>query len=153
MHEKQENTKVIWGSILPAGALSFEEIYQTALKNAPPETGDLVSFVGIVRQTSIHEKKKVIGLEVEGWEEGKKIMNDIALKTYESYDLTLSYIIHLTGYIRVGKPIVYVVLGSEHRNSAFDALRYAVELYKKEAPVWKKEIYDDGSGKWISTRK
>ena len=153
MEKDQLDKKVIWGSILPAGSLSFEEAYKTALKNAPPETGDLVSFVGIVRHTSIYEKKKVMGLEVEGWEEGKKIMHDIAFKTYESYNLTLSYILHLTGMIRVGEPIVYVILGSEHRDSAFAALKYAVDLYKKEAPVWKKEIYDDGTGKWITTKK
>ncbi len=145
--------KIIWGDILPKGSIRFEELYSDGLKNIGPNTGDLVSFVGIVRASSIYENKKVVALEVEGWEEGREIMQGIAKQTFENYHLTLTYIVHLIGRINVGEPIVYVLLGSEHREAAFKALDFIVHLYKKEAPVWKKEIYEDGSGKWIYTHK
>ena len=60
-------------------------------------------------------------------------------------------IVHITGYLAIGDPIVYVVISSIHRKEAFGALEDIIHAYKNESPVWKKEIYSDGSEKWIRT--
>jgi molybdopterin synthase catalytic subunit len=40
---------------------------------------------------------------------------------------------------------VVIAVGAPHRPAAFDACRAFLEALKAELPVWKKEIYDDGS--------
>ncbi len=145
------NGQVIFGGIGMEKDFSFSELYDLAMTNAPPNTGDLITFTGVVRKTSSEYPKIVTHLIVEAWDEGAFIMENIARQIYEKYSLTLCYIYHLTGTLGIGDPIVYVVLGSEHRKEGFEALKEIIELYKKEAPVWKKEVYSDGSEKWIST--
>ncbi len=143
--------EVVFGGIGAKGDLAFSELYDRALEIAPPNTGDLITFTGIVRNTSSEDSKTVTHLVVEAWDEGGFIMENIARRIFEKYSLTLCYIYHLTGTLKIGEPIVYVILGSEHRKEGFEALGEIILLYKKEAPVWKKEVYSDGSEKWIST--
>ena len=153
MDENIIGTKTVFGAIIPQSEVDFSSIYNLALRNCPPSTGDLITFTGIVRDSSIKSDKQVVSLDIEGWEQGSPIMQKIAEEIAEKYNLTLTYLIHLTGSFQIGDALVIVVLGSEHREEAFAALPDIINRYKHEAPVWKKEIYDDGSSKWITTAK
>ena len=143
------------------GFLSIEEDLDSTLKQLSDdlmslenadEIGAITSFVGIVRNTSDSEEKRVIGMEVEHWEErGKTSMTDIATRLGEKYGLVGVRIFHVYGKLSIGDPIVYVVLASRHRKEAFEAMEEAIHLYKTESPVWKKEIYEDKTDKWIFT--
>ena len=53
----------------------------------------------------------------------------------------------------LGMPIVCIVISYEHRKEAFSALEESINAYKQKSPVWKKEIYIDGTGSWITTAK
>lgn len=46
---------------------------------------------------------------------------------------------HLLGEFKVGEDLVYVLVAGEHRQQVFPVLEEAVERYKREAPVFKKE--------------
>jgi molybdopterin synthase catalytic subunit len=46
--------------------------------------------------------------------------------------------------------VVLVLVASPRRKQGFVALRDAVERYKKEPALFKKEVYEDGSSSWIS---
>ena len=144
----------IKGMIAPKGTVSFNELYEEALSMMPDNTGALTTFTGVVRDTNPNETKKVVALYVEAWEEqGSKKMEEIATEIAEKHGLTLCILVHLTGELRIREPIVYVILGSQHRNEGFDALEEIIHRYKHDSPVWKKEIYEDGSSKWITTVK
>ena len=41
-----------------------------------------------------------------------------------------------------------VAVSSAHRKEAFEACHYAVDRIKQTVPIWKKEVWDDGS-EWI----
>ena len=58
-------------------------------------------------------------------------------------------IIHLVGEFAVGEDMVYVVLAGAHREESFSTLVKAVNRYKKEAPLWKKEFLQSGQSYWI----
>lgn len=55
---------------------------------------------------------------------------------------------HRIGHVPVGEPSIAAVAAAPHRVAAFDACRYVVEEAKRRLPVWKKELYDDGSRRW-----
>jgi len=40
---------------------------------------------------------------------------------------------------------VVIAVGAPHRAECYEASRYAIEALKQRVPVWKKEIYADGS--------
>ncbi|MEZ4238841.1 MAG: molybdenum cofactor biosynthesis protein MoaE [Myxococcota bacterium] len=53
--------------------------------------------------------------------------------------------VHRTGVVAIGEPSVVIAVSAPHRGEAYDASRFAIEALKERLPVWKKEIYEDGS--------
>ncbi len=64
---------------------------------------------------------------------------------------------HLLGDFNIGEDLVYVSVAGAHRTQVFQVLREAVERYKKEAPVFKKELVVNAEGKateqWVSEKE
>jgi molybdopterin synthase catalytic subunit len=44
-----------------------------------------------------------------------------------------------------------VAAGSPHRDQAFRACRFLIDTLKERLPIWKHELYPDGSS-WIGDR-
>ncbi len=138
------------GDILTKGSITLDEL----IGQIPVDTqsGAITTFSGIVRDVSDKESKKVVSMEVEAWpEKGKESMQKIAVRIGERYNLLGMRIIHFTGDLKIGDLIVLIVISSVHRKEAFIAMEEAINAYKNESPVWKKEIYEDGTGNWITT--
>lgn len=53
--------------------------------------------------------------------------------------------LHRTGRLEVGESSVVVVVGAPHRPEAFEAARFAIDALKAGAPIWKHEVWADGS--------
>ena len=64
---------------------------------------------------------------------------------------------HLLGEFDVGEDLVYVLVAGSHRKKLFPIFEEAVERYKKEAPIFKKEDVlvgkDKTSSRWVSERE
>jgi molybdopterin synthase catalytic subunit len=58
-------------------------------------------------------------------------------------------VLHRTGRIEPGEPIVVVAVWSAHRNDAQDACRFIIEDLKSRAPFWKQEDTPEGK-RWVS---
>ncbi|MFX0143535.1 MAG: molybdenum cofactor biosynthesis protein MoaE, partial [Candidatus Hodarchaeota archaeon] len=58
-------------------------------------------------------------------------------------------IIHLKGQFDLSEDLVYVVVASAHRKEGFEVISEAIEMYKKEIAVWKREDFSDGTSEWI----
>ncbi|MCY3410800.1 MAG: molybdenum cofactor biosynthesis protein MoaE [Candidatus Heimdallarchaeota archaeon] len=140
------------GYVLLKGAISLSELIAELPENS--KVGAITTFTGIVREVSDTESKKVVSMEVEAWnEKGTESMTEIAVRIGEKYQLLGMRIVHFTGQLAIGDTVVMIVITSVHRKEAFKALEEAINAYKQESPVWKKEIYEDGTGKWITTAK
>jgi molybdopterin synthase catalytic subunit len=138
------------GWISKINSITLNDIIKDLENN--PHTGAITTFTGIVRKNSDYTDKQVVAMEVEAWEEQTtKSMTNIATRIGEKHNLLGLRIVHLEGEIKLGEPIVFIVIASIHRKEAFAALEESINAYKQESPVWKKEIYDDGSGNWIKT--
>jgi molybdopterin synthase catalytic subunit len=53
--------------------------------------------------------------------------------------------VHRLGEVAIGEPSVVVAVATPHRAACYEASRYALEQLKVRVPVWKQEIYADGS--------
>ncbi|GAB4309032.1 MAG: molybdenum cofactor biosynthesis protein MoaE [Promethearchaeota archaeon] len=137
------------------GDVRLEDVV-AAVKADPcfSEVGALTSFVGVVRSTSQDPAsgKGVTGMLVEANEPlANQALRDICRTLErEEDDVKRVVICHLVGQFGVSEDLVYVVVAAGHRKAAFTALERAVEMYKRAAAIWKKEIFGDGTGRWVS---
>jgi len=143
-----------YGGIYERGTLTLPQILESLHENPRlREAGAIASFIGIVRGQT-YEGKKVAKLEVEAYKEKAneviaRICGDLSART----GIVDARIYHLTGSFNVSDDIVYVVVAGRSRKDVFPALIEAVERYKKELPVWKKEILTDGTSYWVTEKE
>ena len=57
-------------------------------------------------------------------------------------------IFHRTGVLGIGEASVGIGVATPHRKEAFVACQYAIDRLKEIVPIWKKEVWSDGSH-WI----
>ena len=57
-------------------------------------------------------------------------------------------LVHRLGRLEIGEASVAVAVSSPHRAEAFAACRFAIDTLKARVPIWKKELYADGSA-WL----
>lgn len=134
---------------------SLLDMIKTA-KNNPnfKKAGAIALFIGVVRgETS--EGEKVEKLELEAYEEkANEVLKKICEELEKKQGIINVQIHHLLGEFHVGEDLVYVLVAGNHRKNVFPVLEEAVERYKKEAPIFKKEyvINHDGKPKayWVS---
>jgi molybdopterin synthase catalytic subunit len=56
---------------------------------------------------------------------------------------------HRTGVLQVGEVPVVIAVAAAHRAAAFDACRFVIDTLKKDVPIWKKEVFEDGEV-WVA---
>lgn len=59
-------------------------------------------------------------------------------------------IAHRLGRLAVGQTSLIVTACAPHRDAAFSAGEYIIAELKKRVPIFKKEIYADGTSSWLS---
>ena len=74
----------------------------------------------------------------------KKKVEEIEKKVKDMPGIVNAKVYHKTGILMPGEDIVYVTVMGEHRKDIWEPLKQAVEMMKKELPVWKKEVLEDG---------
>ena len=121
------------------------------------KVGAMTLFIGVTRGETL-EGEKVQKLTLEAYEEKAnevltKICDDLSKKS----GIVDVQIHHLLGEFDVGEEMVYVLVAGSHRTDVFPVLREAVERYKNEVPVFKKEYIIDAKGSaseyWVSERE
>lgn len=113
------------------------------------EVGALAIFVGKVKSSSIQDVK-VSHLEIETYKEhADRTLEKICNEIKEKHGLAYAGIWHLIGRFNIGEPLVLVVAAGRSRKEVFNALPELVERYKKEPALFKKEVYIDGSYRWL----
>lgn len=145
-----EEIKQIKSGIYKKGEVSFDDIFQTIKRNPNvKEAGAILSFTGIVRNIS-NEGKFVKSLKIDAYDDlANETINKISNEIKKKFGIADLIIIHLKGDFEISEDLVYVFLASAHREEGFDALREAVEKYKKELSIWKREDYINGNSKWV----
>ena len=130
-----------------------------SIKNKPnfAKAGAVGVFVGVVRGETI-EKNVVQKLELEAYEEkANEVLAEICGELKERDGVVDVQIHHLIGEFGVSEDVVYVIVAGVHRHDVFPVLEEAVERYKNEAPIFKKEYISGKDGKprsyWVGERK
>jgi molybdopterin synthase catalytic subunit len=113
-----------------------------------PEAGAIVTFEGVVRNNS--KGQMVSYLEFEAYQPmAEKKMKEIADEIYSKCGIDKVAIIHRVGHLEVGEVIVVIAVASPHRAEAFKACQYAIDRLKEIVPIWKREVWEDGTEEWV----
>ncbi|MCL7387803.1 MAG: molybdenum cofactor biosynthesis protein MoaE [Thaumarchaeota archaeon] len=112
-------------------------------------SGAVASFLGIVKSIGSNGKR-VEHLEIEAYDRhANPTIQRICEETREKFGLEFVGIWHLKGRFKVGEPLVLVVVAGKSRKEVFQALEEAVNRYKTEPALFKKEAYEDGTYAWL----
>lgn len=126
-----------------------EELKAEALikEVACPSSGALALFLGVARQHS--QGKKVVSLEYEAYEEmAIKTLAQIAAEIKEKWAVDRVAMSHRVGPINIGETSIIIAVSAPHRKEALQACQYAIDRVKEIVPIWKKELFEDGS-RWV----
>ena len=110
--------------------------------------GAIVTFLGTTRDN--FEGKTVMTLEYEAFDEmAVKKLEEVRQELMAEFGLEQIAISHRIGIVGIGEISLVIAVGSPHRKEAFNACHKAVDRIKEVVPIWKKEVYEDGS-RWVA---
>ncbi len=144
------NASEIKSGIYNKGEVDLASIIQSIKKGSKiEEAGSIHTFTGIVRSSS-QTGKSVVSMKIDAYNDlANKSINKICTNLKQEKGIIDIKIIHLKGDFKLSEDLVYVIVASAHRKEGFEVIEKAIEMYKKEITVWKKEDYSDGSSEWI----
>lgn len=137
-------------------AVSAEALDVAALiaEASSPSCGAVAMFIGTVRETASIEGnygRPVTRLDYEAHPElAEAKLRAIAKQAGEKWPLERIVAVHRTGTCELGEPTVVIACGSAHRGEALEACHWLIDEVKASVPIWKKEIYSDGST-WVGS--
>jgi molybdopterin synthase catalytic subunit len=132
---------------LKPGPLSVER-ETAALVEAAADAGAIVTFVGIARPLS-KSGEQVDRVVLEAHPSlTRQSLDEIAAAAAARFAVSAVRIVHRTGTIPAGEPIVFAGAAALHRREAFEAVDYLMDRLKTEAVFWKREE-GPGGGRWI----
>ena len=140
------------------GDFSISDLIRNTIESKNySKAGAIAQFIGVVRGVTI-KGEKVQKLELEAYEErANEVLNNICKELSNRKGIVNVQIHHLLGEFEVGDDLVYVSVAGSHRTDVFPVLYDAVERYKKEVPVFKKELITNLEGNqqeyWISEKE
>ena len=124
--------------------LSVDEVLRSLDDEA---SGGLVLFVGRVRD---HDQGKgVTGLAYSAHPTALDRLRDVCVHVAEEYDVSGVAAVHRVGDLAIGDLAVVVATTSAHRGTSFEASRALIDTLKAEVPIWKHQLFADGTEEWV----
>ena len=109
--------------------------------------GAIVTFTGIVRRLS-HDRE-ISSMEYEAYQPmAEAKLKEVALEVRDRWPTVRLAIHHRIGRLGIGDTAVVIAACAPHRKEAFQACERAIDRLKETAPIWKKEIGQDGET-WV----
>lgn len=127
-----------------ASRLDHEALLRAA---ASPRLGAVASFIGAVR--SPHAGRRVLAVSYDCFRPlAEKELARIAARAEGRWGARVAAA-HRVGRLAVGEASVCVAAASVHRAEALAACREVIDEIKRRLPIWKKEHYAAGDGRWL----
>lgn len=113
------------------------------------DAGAVVLFLGTVRDHNYG--RRVEFLEYEAYQAlALREMERVAAEAEQRWPLLGIGMEHRVGHLDVGEISVAIAVAAAHRREAFEAGRFAIDTLKHTVPIWKKEVWGDGS-EWVGS--
>jgi molybdopterin synthase catalytic subunit len=140
---------------LSAGATVSAAVVENAIdpaslvnRVASHSSGATALFLGTVR--NVHEGRAVMGIEYHAYKPmAERELATIAAAAAARFAAQGVVVEHRVGRLELGEISVGIAVSHAHRAPAFDAAREIIEEIKRRVPIWKRELYVDGTRQWV----
>lgn len=115
---------------------------------ADPRAGAVVSFQGVVRD---HDHgRQVTRLEYEGHPSALTVLRTVAAEVAADPAVYAVAVSHRLGPLAIGDIALAAAVSTAHRAAAFAACARLVDEVKARLPVWKLQVFADGTEEWVN---
>ena len=125
--------------------LSLEEHVRAVGGSA---SGAVVAFSGVVRD---HDHgRAVVSLEYEGHPSAQDVLRACRDEILADPLVHAVAVSHRVGALSVGDAALVAAVAGAHRAEAFAACERLVEIVKERLPIWKRQVFPDGTDEWVN---
>ncbi|MGI5492365.1 molybdenum cofactor biosynthesis protein MoaE [Microtetraspora malaysiensis] len=124
--------------------LSVDEVLGAVGDHA---AGGTAIFVGTVREED--QGKVVTLLSYSAHPTAEQELRRVAEKVAADHAVTALAAVHRVGDLELGDIAVVVAVACAHRGEAFAACRRLIDDLKHEVPIWKHQVFADGTSEWV----
>jgi molybdopterin synthase catalytic subunit len=115
---------------------------------ARPGAGATVLFTGVVRDHD--DGRAVVSLEYVAHPTAGEVLRECRAEIAADPLVCAVAVSHRTGHLRIGEPALIAAVSGAHRAEAFAACERLVDLAKQRLPIWKRQIFADGTDEWVN---
>ncbi|HEV7933042.1 MAG TPA: molybdenum cofactor biosynthesis protein MoaE [Actinomadura sp.] len=124
--------------------LSVDEVMTSV---ADSGAGGTALFVGTVRDED-HDAA-VTRLSYSAHPSAEQVLRSVAEKIAADHPVRALAAVHRVGDLEIGDLAVVVAVACPHRAEAFEACRRLIDDVKSQVPIWKHQIFTDGTTEWV----
>ncbi|GAA4416773.1 hypothetical protein GCM10023169_12060 [Georgenia halophila] len=122
------------------------DVLECAEAVADEAAGAVVTFGGVVRN---HDAGRgVTGIEYVAHPAADAVVRQVASDVAVQFPIDAIAVLHRVGTLKVGEVALAAAVSAAHRAEAFEATAELVEEVKRRLPVWKRQVFPDGSHEW-----
>lgn len=116
---------------------------------ADPAAGATVTFSGVVRDHD--DGRAVTELEYQVHPSAAAVVGEVAADIAGRDGVIAVAVTHRYGALGVGDVALAASVSAAHRGAAFHACSDLVDEVKRRLPVWKRQVFGDGSDEWVGS--
>jgi molybdopterin synthase catalytic subunit len=110
--------------------------------------GAVVVFQGVVRDHD--DGRRVTVLEYEAHPSAEAVLREVAAEAAADPAVYAVAVSHRVGRLEIGDVALVAAVSTAHRAAAFAACARLVDEVKARLPVWKHQLFADGSDEWVN---
>ncbi|WP_028544925.1 molybdenum cofactor biosynthesis protein [Paenibacillus taiwanensis] len=123
------------------------EVEVVAGKISHTDHGASLVFIGTTREHT--DGKRTLQLNYEAYiPMALQMLRSLGDEIASRWPGAKTAITHRLGAVHIGESSVVIAVSTPRRADCYEASRYAIERLKQVVPIWKQEIWEDGSA-WI----
>jgi molybdopterin synthase catalytic subunit len=115
-----------------------------------PAAGAVVGFVGMIRD---HDSGRlVVRLEYSAHPSAADVLAEVVAEVAAQSPGTRAIAAsHRIGVLQIGEAALVAAVAADHRQAAFATCAQVVDTIKARLPVWKRQLFADGTDEWVGS--
>lgn len=145
-HRAEATARVVRAAVTDS-PLSVAEHREAVLERV---SGAVVTFEGVVRDHD--DGRSVLRMDYEGHPSAEDLLRTVAADVAARRGGTRAVAVsHRVGALEIGDVALACAVGAEHRAEAFATCAELVDEVKARLPVWKHQMFADGTDEWVNS--
>jgi molybdenum cofactor synthesis domain-containing protein len=155
-HVRAEHAEVKPAEATPAASVVRAEVTESplsveelAMLVEDRGAGAVVTFSGVVRD---HDGGRTVReLEYEGHPHAAEVITEVAQSVADDAGgVRAIAVAHRIGLLAIGEVALACAVAADHRQEAFQTCAALVDEVKRRLPVWKRQVFGDGTEQWVN---